>query len=94
MARPSKLTPTVRDAIITSLRAGACIETAAEAELDAVHGIRGAWLTHWQAAAWYLERSHPERWGRRVIASESQSGGSFLVQLHNMASRMRIGEDE
>jgi transposase-like protein len=26
----------------------------------------------WQAAAWLLERRHPERWGRRVV---QQSGG-------------------
>ncbi len=32
--------------------------------------------------------------GRRVLAPENQPGGSFLVQLHNMASRMRIDEDE
>ncbi len=57
-------------------------------------GRRGAMPSTWQAAAWYLERSYPERWGRRVIAPESQSGGSFLVQLHNLSRRMGTGEDE
>lgn len=37
----------------------------AEAEESALACIRAAWSHHWQSAAWYLERSHPDRWGRR-----------------------------
>ncbi len=65
----------------------------AEAELDAVHVIRGAWSTHWQAAAWYLERSHPERWGRRAIAPANDSDAPFLVQLHDLTHRMGLDDD-
>jgi transposase-like protein len=28
----------------------------------------------WQAAAWYLERRYPERYGRRVVSPEHDSG--------------------
>ena len=36
------------------------------AEITAVKNIRTAGLNpnHWQANAWYLERKHPDRWGR------------------------------
>ena len=38
----------------------------ATAEINAVKNIRTAGLNpnHWQANAWYLERKHPDRWGR------------------------------
>jgi transposase len=35
----------------------------AEKEADCLDAIEGAGATHWQALAWILERSHPERWG-------------------------------
>lgn len=37
----------------------------AEAETRAVEVVRNAATTSWQAAAWWLERKFPERWGRR-----------------------------
>jgi len=37
----------------------------AEAEVTAVSVVRGAMASSWHAASWYLERAHPERWGRR-----------------------------
>jgi hypothetical protein len=37
----------------------------AEAEARAVQVIQGATMDHWQAAAWYLERKHADRWGRK-----------------------------
>lgn len=39
----------------------------AASEFDALATIRGAARDGtWQAAAWYLERKHPDRWGKRV----------------------------
>ncbi len=101
MARPTKLTPEVRERIVGSIRAGAYAEQAAraagiapstyydwlrrgeageptfsefsealrageaEAEIAAVATIReAAQAGDWRAAAHYLERRHPERWGR------------------------------
>lgn len=134
MARPTKLTPAVHDAIVESLRAGVCIETAAEAagvssstvrswirraedhpddcgepflrfhaaykkaradaELDAVKVIRAASQRSWQAAAWYLERSHPNRWGRRAPITDETASTPFLVQLHRFAEQLDGARDE
>jgi len=103
VARPTKLTPKVRERIVESIRAGAYAEQAAraagiapstyydwlrrgeageqpfsefsealrageaEAEVAAVANIReAANAGDWRAAAHYLERRHPERWGRRA----------------------------
>jgi transposase-like protein len=101
VARPTKLTPEVREQIAESIRAGAYAEQAAraagispstfydwlrrgeageapfsefsetvrareaEAEVAAVTMIRqAAEAGDWRAAAHYLDRKHPERWGR------------------------------
>lgn len=40
----------------------------AEAESRALLLIQKAALVHWQAAAWFLERAFPLRWGRRPPA--------------------------
>ena len=39
----------------------------ARADAEAVHvrNVRDAGETSWQASAWWLERSAPDRWGRR-----------------------------
>jgi len=102
MARPTKLTPDVRDRIATMIRAGAYAEQAAraagiapsthyswmergengerpfsefsetiktaeaKAEQQRVECIQdAAEAGTWQAAAWWLERRFPGRWGRR-----------------------------
>ncbi len=61
----------------------------AEAELDAIRTIREAAPRSWQAAAWYLERSYPKRWGRQApepspkLASDGQPAIS-IAQLHDL----------
>lgn len=35
------------------------------AELDPLNAIRQSARTNWRAAAWYLERVHPQRYARR-----------------------------
>jgi hypothetical protein len=40
----------------------------ADAESELLGVIRAAAERQWQAAAWILERRHPDRWGKRVKA--------------------------
>lgn len=35
----------------------------------------------WQAAAWYLERTAHQRWGRRVMLSGDESGAPVHVEI-------------
>lgn len=47
----------------------------AEAEVEALRHIQAAAARGtWQAAAWFLERSYPERWGRRRTFAAEFSG--------------------
>jgi transposase len=46
----------------------------AEAEEQHVAVIRAAARDSWQAAAWWLERSYPHRWGRRDRVYQSVVG--------------------
>lgn len=41
---------------------------------------------HWQAAAWHLERKHPERWGRRERHELSGNIGMASVSVANLKS--------
>lgn len=44
-----------------------CMEAEAKAETRAVVLLGTHMKKRWQACAWYLERKHPERWGRREV---------------------------
>jgi hypothetical protein len=44
----------------------------AEAEATMISRVRSASVDHWQAAAWWLERSFPSRWGRRDATAEAR----------------------
>lgn len=46
--------------------AEACREAEGVAEDDAIKIVRVAMRKNWQAAAWYLERVHAERYGNRI----------------------------
>ncbi len=113
MARPTKLTPEVRDKIVKAISAGAYAtvaakaagigkstyfrwleealkenakpelvefreavkEAEAQAEIANIALIRtAAQAGTWQAAAWYLERKHAERWGRTTKLQAELSG--------------------
>jgi hypothetical protein len=51
----------------------------AEAEAKAVRMIRTSGREDWRAWAWYLERSHPDRWGRQTKTELSGPGGRPLM---------------
>src|SRR5262249_51932820 len=56
-------------------------KASADAEQEALADIRKAGKTNWQARAWYLERCHPARWGRRDRL-EHASPGSEQVKVN------------
>lgn len=64
----------------------------AEAEVGHVGVIRRAAVETWQAAAWWLERSFPERWGRRDRHQVEHSGevGITLAKLHELAAAAEV----
>lgn len=82
--------------------ANAIKDATAEAEVNAVAIIRNAMLKKWQAAAWYLERKHPERWARTErpiedskeknasldILSLAQSNNNILDSLTNILAEL------
>jgi hypothetical protein len=61
----------------------------AEAELDAVRVVLNAAPRSWQAAAWYLERTSPERWGRRQ-PSEPVDPANAPITLAGLEALMRV----
>jgi transposase len=66
----------------------------AEAEVRNVHLIQqAAQGGTWQAAAWFLERSHPGKWGRREKVEMSGPDGGPIT-LTGLADLMRVKGDE
>lgn len=55
----------------------------ADAEVTCIARIREAATGgQWQAAAWLLERRHPERWARRDRVDQQHTGGIEVVVKH------------
>lgn len=50
----------------------------ATAEEKALKQIRSAAPEHWQAAAWYLERKFPNRWGRKERVEHTGKDGEAI----------------
>lgn len=48
------------------------------AEIHSVHTLRKAGEEDWRASAFYLERSFPDRWGRRSLNVDVTSGGEKI----------------
>jgi transposase len=128
--RPSKLTPQVHDKIITAIKAGNYLDTAAryagvdpgtvhrwiakgkdeqapdeyrqfreaiesaraEAEARNVALIQqAANAGTWQAAAWYLERTAHQRWGRKQSLEVSGQGGEPVqVEVDTTALEAKV----
>jgi len=63
----------------------------AYAEAEATGAIQGAWRAgpqYWAAAATYLERSYPTRWGRR---QDEDSGPKVVVQIGTPTASINLG---
>lgn len=52
----------------------AVCEAQARAETEDVERVADAGKIDWKAAAWRLERKHPDRWGRRIRQDISADG--------------------
>lgn len=130
MGRPTKLTPETHDKIITALKAGNYLETAAryagvdpatvhrwlnrgqaddappeyhdfrnavenaraEAEARNVALIQQA-ANHgtWQAAAWFLERTAHQRWGRKQsLEVTGQAGEPVHIEVDTTALEAKV----
>lgn len=55
----------------------------AEAEAKALKQIRSAASDSWQAAAWYLERKFPARWGRKERIEHTGKDGEAISVAHD-----------
>lgn len=54
----------------------------AQAEVMSLAHIRKAGLDgQWQADAWFLERSFPDRWGRRRLEVTGADGGDIVIRM-------------
>lgn len=63
----------------------------AQAEVRNVALIQKAATTTWQAAAWHLERTSHQRWGRRTIVT-GEDGGPVRVEVdHKQALKEALG---
>lgn len=66
-----------------------------EAEAGAVAGILAAGRADWRALAWYLERKHPDHWGRvdRLKAQiTGKDEGPFEVEITSAVLAEAAGE--
>lgn len=73
----------------------AAVNTAeAQAEATAIGRIRQAAQDpkHWTAAAWYLERKFPERWGRKRLEISGPEGGPVETEEKGVLAPSRAAE--
>jgi transposase len=66
-------------------------QAAAEGEVRAVTQIAQAAAHNWQAAAWLLERTYPDRWARPVSRENEQPAPTMPVKdgVDDLAARRR-----
>ena len=67
-------------------------EARAAAEAKNVAIVQRAAELHWQAAAWWLERSFPERYGRRERREIANADGPIRVEVERERSPERLRE--
>jgi tRNA-dihydrouridine synthase len=65
------------------------------AEIEPLQAMKRAAATHWRAAAWLLERTHPNRFGRRDAESiRPEQLDDFMLQLGEaIAEQLPDGPD-
>jgi transposase len=66
----------------------------ADAEARMVGVVMKAASEHWQAAAWWLERSFPDRYGRRVLELGGKVDTGLGALFEQIASRAHERELE
>ncbi len=66
-------------------------QAAAEGEVRAVTQIAQAAAHNWQAAAWLLERTYPDRWARPVSRENEQPAPTMPIRdtVDDLAARRR-----
>jgi transposase len=131
MARPTKFDADVAARILTAIRVGNYMETAAahagiskdtlyawlrkgaraksgplrefsdavqkaiaDAEVRNVAVIQRAAQKHWQAAAWHLERTNHERWGRKDTIQHTGKDGGPVRMTHTGVSAKDLTDEE
>ena len=62
----------------------------ARAEITSVALINRASETQWQAAAWRLERKHPDRWGRKTVPDEEQKLRNEMLEMKLELAKLKI----
>lgn len=65
----------------------------AQAEIHATECIRQAALTNWRAAAWWLERRHPEDWGKPTAARVLKQMAREVGQMSDAELLRSLGYD-
>ena len=63
------------------------------AENKAVNAVVDAFEDHWQAAAWWLERRHPERWGKDRPLPVDENDHALVLSAPD-GQRVRVGPDQ
>jgi hypothetical protein len=70
----------------------------AQGEMHALRVIQAAMPSHWQAAAWFLERSNPKRWGwvdrLKATLQGGTSAGASKIQIVYEEDWRQVGADD
>lgn len=59
-----------------------------ESKVGHVLNLHNAGKKHWQASAWYLERSYPEQFGRRRLEVTGAEGGPIRVDVEGLEAEI------
>jgi len=66
----------------------------AGAEMTSIALINRASEMQWQAAAWRLERKHPDRWGRKTVPDEEQKLRNEMLEMELELAKLKIKKAE
>lgn len=68
-------------------------EAEAYAEQEAVKAIVSQFHHQWTAAAWYLERKHPDEWGKKERVDVTSGGKPFSFTLQVAQAQDDVNSD-